>query len=49
MQPTEPKQREAWRPRIDRDSELNPSVRVTMPSIDERTQSLVKLRSLVDT
>ena len=39
MQPTDPKRPkdEAWRPRVDSEPELNPSVRSTAPAGRERT------------
>jgi hypothetical protein len=39
MQPTDPKRpkEEAWRPRVDSEPELNPSVRSTSPAGHERT------------
>jgi hypothetical protein len=39
MPPVEPKERQVWRPRVDQDAELNPSVRRTEPAneVDDRT------------
>jgi hypothetical protein len=38
MEP-DPKERAPWQPRVDREHELNPSVRTTMPEaeVDDRT------------
>jgi hypothetical protein len=40
----EPKNR-PWQPRVDNEPELNPSVRTTEPSIDERTLEEVEEES----
>jgi hypothetical protein len=34
MQPIDPKERPPWRPRVDEDQEVNPSVRRTAPGSD---------------